>query len=155
MTIIQFISMIIVITSMMMLIIIMALVGCDVDSTVATHNLGLRAPPPHPDEPIWWCSLCKVYCCICIFISMCICIPNTSFPEEFIWWCSLCKVYCCISYFYQYVYLYSKLFLPRRVHLMMLIVQDLKLYLYSEGFHPNFNELRWTNMNKYELLKIT
>ena len=52
MMIIQFISMIIVITSMMMLIIIMALVGCDVDSTVATHNLGLRAPPPHPDEPI-------------------------------------------------------------------------------------------------------
>ena len=53
MMIIQFISMIIVITSMMMMIIIiMALVGCDVDSTVATHNLGLRAPPPHPDEPI-------------------------------------------------------------------------------------------------------
>ena len=24
----------------------------------------------------------------------------------------------------------------------------------SEGFHPNFNELRWTNMNKYELQKI-
>ena len=23
-----------------------------------------------------------------------------------------------------------------------------------EGVHPNFNELRWTNMNKYELLKI-
>ena len=54
MMIIQFISMIIVITSMMMMmmIIIVALVGCDVDSTVATHNLGLRAPPPHPDEPI-------------------------------------------------------------------------------------------------------
>ena len=53
MIIIQFISMIIVITSMIIVItIIMALVGCDVDSTVATHNLGLRAPPPHPDEPI-------------------------------------------------------------------------------------------------------
>ena len=24
----------------------------------------------------------------------------------------------------------------------------------SKGFHPNFNELRWTNINKYELLKI-
>ena len=24
----------------------------------------------------------------------------------------------------------------------------------SEGFHPNLNELRWTNMNKYERLKI-
>ena len=24
----------------------------------------------------------------------------------------------------------------------------------SEGLHPNFNELRWTNMNKYDLLKI-
>ena len=23
-----------------------------------------------------------------------------------------------------------------------------------EGFHPNFNEPRWTNMNKYEWLKI-
>ena len=56
-------------------IIIVALVGCDVDSTVATHNLGLRAPPPHPDEPIWWCSLCNVCCCICIFITM-ICRPE-------------------------------------------------------------------------------
>ena len=24
-----------------------------------------------------------------------------------------------------------------------------------EGFHPNFNELRWSYMNKHELLKIT
>ena len=24
----------------------------------------------------------------------------------------------------------------------------------SEGFHPNFNKLGWTNINKYEQLKI-
>ena len=24
----------------------------------------------------------------------------------------------------------------------------------SESFHPNFNELRWTNMNKREILMI-
>ena len=24
----------------------------------------------------------------------------------------------------------------------------------SEGFHPNFNEVGWNNINKYELLKI-
>ena len=73
MMIIQFISMIIVITSMMMMmmIIIVALVGCDVDSTVATHNLGLRAPPPHPDEPIWWCSLCN-FAAVFVFLSVCV-----------------------------------------------------------------------------------